>query len=66
MRMYRRGAARILAVAGVLSLTACVGTKENPVEPEAADPDDPPTDVRMPPGEGGTVPPPPAGAQLRG
>ncbi len=66
MRIHPREAARVLAIAGMLSLTACVGTKDNPVAPDPPDPDDPPADVQAPPGEGGAVPPLPAREELRG
>ena len=66
MRIDPREAARVLAIVGMLSLTACVGTKEHPTEPVRADPDDPAVDVQVPPAERGTVPPPPAREELRG
>ena len=65
MRIDPREAARVLAIAGMLSLTACVATKDNPVAPDPADPDDPPTDVQAPPGQGGTVLPLPVRRELR-
>ena len=66
MTIHRRGVVRAIVLAGVLAITACVGTKENPVEPQPADPDDPPVDVRTPPGGGTDVPRPPSEPELRG
>ena len=65
MTIHRSGAARAIVLGGVLAMTACVGTKENPVEPQRPDPDDPPVDVRTPPGGGTDVPRPPSAPELR-
>lgn len=65
MTIHRRGAARTIVLAGVLAVTACVGTRENPVEPEPPDPAEP-SEVRIPPGGGTDAPRPPSGPELRG
>ena len=64
MTIHRRGAARAIVLAGMLATTACVGTRENPVEPEPPDPSEP-SEVRTPPGGGTEAPLPPSGPELR-